>query len=91
MVVDLPSVIEESTPTEELILENLIARRRLGHVIWPFPSKLKRQLETLEQRGAIGYQPGNVEKHYNVWLNEEAWLDYEKNSKYVTPILRKLT
>jgi len=55
---------------EELIMEVLIARWRLGENLWPFNQNkaIKQALDALEAKGWIWYKGGIVEGTYNVFL-----------------------
>lgn len=66
--------MSDLTPTEELVMEVLSARRRLGENLWTFPSALKSTLRRLEDKGYIGWKGGIVE---NTLL---AWLDHRPDS-----------
>ena len=59
------------TPTAELIIEVLVARRRLGEHVWPFPHPCVRALRELEASGDIEFKSGIVERTYNAWLTDE--------------------
>ena len=56
--------------TQELIMEVLAARYRLGERIWPFPATAIRALNTLEGLGLIGHKSGVVERTRNAWLTD---------------------
>lgn len=56
--------------TQELIMEVLAARYRLGENLWPFPTKVKRSLDALESLGLIGHKSGVVERTRNAWLTD---------------------
>lgn len=59
------------TPTEELIMEVLAARYRLGETLWPFDSRLSRQLDSLGAKDLIFVMNGNVEHTYRASLTEK--------------------
>lgn len=59
------------TPTAELIIEVLVARRRLGEHVWPFPHPCVRALRELEALGDIEFKSGIVDHTYNAWLTDE--------------------
>lgn len=59
------------TPTEELILDVLQARIRLGENIWNFDSRLKPSIEKLQAKGLINFKSGNVENTLLAWPTEE--------------------
>lgn len=48
-------------PTQQLVLEVLAARHRLGEQVWPFPAIHGRALRGLEQAGLITLLNGVVE------------------------------
>lgn len=64
------------TPTEELIIDVLVARFRLGETIWPFDLRNAAALRRLESRGLINRMGGNVENTERVWLTERALHDH---------------
>ena len=45
--------VDRLPPTQLLILEVLAARTRLGHTLWPFGARLRRQLDALRGLGLI--------------------------------------
>lgn len=55
-------------PTQQLILEILAARLRLGEGLWPFPTKHIRAIKALEKAGLVRIIHGNVEKSVRVML-----------------------
>jgi hypothetical protein len=59
------------TLTEDLIMEVLAARHRLGENIWPFDSALRPRLRALAGLGLIGYKGGIVEGTCNAWMTDE--------------------
>lgn len=73
--------------TQELIVEVLIARYRLGELLWPFPTRAGRSLRALTDKGIIGYQSASTEGSYNVWFTDEGKKRY-LSFNYVPPILR---
>lgn len=56
------------TPTGELVLEVLAARRRLGESGWTFDAQHRQALRRLEADGYIGFKSGIVENTFLVWL-----------------------
>jgi len=65
------------TPTEELMMDVLAARHRLGETLWTFSSRLTPAAKKLGARGLAHWKSGVVEKTIQVWLTEEgkkAWL-----------------
>ncbi len=77
------------TPTEELILDVLGARTRLGHLIWTFGSNgtATRAARSLERQGLIVYMNGVVEKTFRAYLSEEGKALAMDDPNYVPPIL----
>lgn len=77
------------TPTEELVLEVLIARYRLGETYWSFNARHRAVLERLEDRDLIGYKSGIAPNSYQAWLGDAglACLDdtYEAPSQEYVP------
>lgn len=76
------------TPTENLVLEVLVARARLGETIWPFDSQVKRQVMSLQEKGFVHTMSGNVERTIRAYLTDEAIATY-LSFDYVPPIARK--
>jgi hypothetical protein len=76
------------TPTEDLMLEALIARLRLGEHIWTFDSKHRKTAENLAKKGWVGWKHGIVENSIMVWpANEEIRSELVKYD-YKAPILK---
>jgi hypothetical protein len=74
-------------PTQELILEVLAARHRLGETVWPFSNRCAKAAAVLEGLGLITTIQGNVPRTFRAMLTEvgiTAILDPE----YVPPIAR---
>ncbi len=76
------------TPTEDLFMELLAARHRLGEQVWTFDSRLKPQALRLERLGLIGWKRGAVERTLLVWLTGLGRTEY-LDPLYVPPILAK--
>ena len=75
------------TPTEELVVEALTARYRLGELLWPFSARVGKALKGLADKGIIAYQSAPVENYYNVWFTDEGKKRY-LSYNYTPPILR---
>lgn len=78
------------TPTEELILDVLVARFRLGETIWPFDLRNAAALRRLESRGLINRMGGNVDGTERAWLTEKAlhehgpsWFQLDTTMRYL--------
>jgi hypothetical protein len=75
------------TPTEELMLEVLAGRWRLGEQMWTFSSRMKRCANSLADRGLVGWKGGIVEKTILVWLTDSGRAAC-LSPDYVPPIKR---
>jgi hypothetical protein len=73
------------TPTEELILEVLTARVRLGNNVWTMSNRNKQAFEKLVAKDLIEYKSASVEGHVLVWLTETGEKLLFKN-KYNSPV-----
>lgn len=60
------------TPTEDLALNVLVARYRLGEKLWTFESRHKKALEKLQARGLVNLMHGITENTCRASLTEEA-------------------
>lgn len=77
------------TPSEELFVELLIARHRLGECVWTFSNRQLGVSRRLEKKGYISTKGGITEGNFRAWLTDEAkkvLLAYP----YVPPIITKL-
>lgn len=59
------------TPTEDLILDLLQARIRLGENTWNFDSRLKPTLEKLQSKGILNFKSGFVGSRLLAWPTED--------------------
>lgn len=60
------------TPTENLVVELLVARFRLGYRLWTFDSGANRALNTLAAKGVIYLLPGKIPHTTRAGLSESA-------------------
>lgn len=70
----------EFTPTQDLILELLIARRRLGEHLWTLESRTLKQAEQLATMGWIHVMHGITEGTYRASFTDRGlarFLSYE--------------
>ena len=74
------------TPTQDLFLELLAARHRLGHGIWTLDSRHRRTAESLEAMGLVGWKHGVVEHTILAWLTDEGKAQ-QMSPTYVPPLL----
>lgn len=82
----LPEV-EELTPMQELVVEVLGARYRLGEHVWTLSSRVRPTLKALAAMGYLGYKSGIVEGTCLAWLTPEG-VAKTLDASYVPPILR---
>lgn len=73
------------TPTQDLILGVLSARRRLGEAVWTFSSTLRRPVEELAQRGLVNWKHGVIERTILVWFTDTG-LKENLSATYVPPV-----
>jgi len=64
------------TPTEELILDVLVARYRLGDTLWTFKSHYAAALRKLEAKGLINTKSGVVESTVQASLTDNALIEH---------------
>lgn len=76
------------TPTEDLLLELLIARHRLGEAVWTVSTTHTRALTLLEDKGLVSFRAGIVEKTYLVSLTAKGIEEFITGSSYTPPILQ---
>lgn len=74
---------KKMTPTQELILEVLIARTRLGETLWTFSSVHRPALSSLEERGLVFVMNGIVEKSVRASLTEKGVEKYLNSNTFV--------
>ena len=75
------------TPTEDLCLEVLAARHRLGEIWWTFDTRHHAALKRLESRGLVSVMHGIIEKTIRARLTD-AGRDETLSTSYVPPIHR---
>lgn len=63
--------IELLTPSEDLALEVLAARHRLGEAVWTFETRHKATLTRLQNRGLVTTMPGVIVKTMRASLTEK--------------------
>ena len=77
------------TPTEDLIMETLAARCRLGETFWPFSTKVSKALRSLEDQGYITTMHGMVEYTIRASLTDKGVSEY-MNDRYLSPLEKKV-
>jgi len=80
--------VSEFTPTEDLVLEVLIARSRLGESLWTFSSSATKPLRSLEAKGLVQVMHGVVERSVRASLTAEGKKRFMA-LPYQSPILKK--
>lgn len=64
------------TPTEDLVVEVLVARYRLGEVLWTFDSKVSKQIKSLEKKGIVNSMHGIVENSVRASFTDAGFAKY---------------
>lgn len=77
------------TPTEELLMEVLSARIRLGEPWWTFDIKHLRTIRSLTTKGLVSWDYGSVEHSVEVVLTREG-RDLFLDEKYRPPLEKQL-
>lgn len=76
------------TPTEDLILEVLVARHRLGEPFWPIPLRNTKAINSLEAKGLVNDYGSATEGCVRVALTLKAKALWARPETYVPPIFR---
>lgn len=64
------------TPTEDLVVEVLVARYRLGEVLWTFDSNVSKQVKSLEEKGIVNSMHGIVENTIRASFTDAGFAKY---------------
>lgn len=81
--------VEKSlTPTEDLILEVLIARHRLGEPFWPVSTRNQKAINSLAGKGLVSDYGSVTENSVRVGLTIKAKAYWCNPDTYVPPIFR---
>lgn len=80
---------KQFTPTEELILEVLVARARLGEGVWTFEGRNAVALNSLEDKGYVVTMHGVTENTIRAWLTKKATAEFI-SEKYRPPIIKQV-
>ena len=72
------------TPTQELVLDVLAARHRLGEQEWPFDTRHRKAIEGLAATGQVTTRRGNVENTILVSLTDVAVTELMDSDYYPT-------
>jgi len=81
---------ENLTPTEDLLVDLLTARVRLGEQLWTVETRVRKSVESLNKRGVIDYKEGIVEHTLLIWFTADGYKKYITDSTYEVPMLRRL-
>lgn len=79
---------DDLTPTEDLLMEVLAARYRLGESMWTFDKRHAKSLARLADRDLVRTMHGIVEKTVRTSLTQKG-IDAYIDERYVPPIARK--
>lgn len=77
------------TPTQDLILEVLAARARLGEHHWTFSRRHRHQILPLADQGLVTWDWGNTEGVIRVWLTDAGRAEV-LDADYVNPVDRRV-
>lgn len=77
------------TPTEDLLMEILSARYRLGEHLWTFDLRHKKPLERLEAKGLVTVLHGIVDQSLRASMTQ-AGIDTYVSKTYESPLETKL-
>lgn len=72
------------TPTQDLVMEVLAARRRMGENLWTFESRHTKTINQLAELGLVYVASGVVEKTIRATLTD-AGVKYSLSSSYKIP------
>lgn len=76
--------VDALPPTQQLLLEVLAARARLGENAWTFPTRLRPALEALARAGLIWWKHGVIERTCLAGLTDEGRA-YALSASYSVP------
>lgn len=77
------------TPTEELVMEVLAARHRLGEQMWTFDARHKRAIESLADKGLVNPMHGIVERTVRASLTDKGVRE-SVSGRYAPPAMREI-
>ena len=80
----------ELPPSEDLFMEVLAARARLGETIWTFGNNTAAIARRLEAKGLIHTMHGMVDKTFRAGLTEAGRASWLAND-YTSPLARKVS
>ncbi len=83
------ALTENLTPTEELMVEVLVARVRTGESLWTFHKKFANTAKTLATKGYVLWKSGVVDNTILVWFTGEAKKELVEDTKWELPILKE--
>lgn len=85
----LKSDYSDLTGAEELFVEVLIARHRLGEEVWTFSIRELNVARRLKKKGYIETKAGITQGNFRAWLTDEARKVLVEDINYIPPILRE--
>ena len=75
------------SPCEDLFLEVLAGRWRLGESMWTFESRHKHTADKLATMGLVGWKHGSVDKTIMAWLTVLG-IEHATSPTYTSPKLK---
>jgi len=76
--------VDKLPPTQQLVLDVLAARYRLGETMWTFSTNCQSAINALEEHGLAGQMHGVIERTLRAWLTE-AGKDAVLSKTYTPP------
>lgn len=74
------------TACQDVLVDLLVARSRLGESFWPISTRLNRTYKILEEKGYVEIMHGHVDGTVRLALTPQAKAKLIENSAYVPPI-----
>ena len=78
--------LPKTTDAQELMVDLIVARHRLGEPFWPVSTRLNRTYKVLAEKGYVEIIDGNVEGTVRLRLTSAARKELIEDSSYVPPI-----
>lgn len=85
----MPRGKKNFTPTQDLILDVLVCRRRLGERFWSFSTEVTKQLMQLEGKGLVFIMNGQVEGSIRAGLTDVGARELIGDATYKSPLERE--
>ena len=83
--------LPKPTAAQDLLLDLLVARHRLGEPFWPISTQLTRTYRDLKQKGYVEIMDGYVSGTVRLSLTKEARKELMEDSGFTPACVRKHT